>query len=159
MSKRRQHGNETRPDATTDALLALALTAANSEVNHISQLNAAGITPALQVTWISSPVTPKVSGKFLVIGVISATDATVDELVTAQLYRDPVNATGAPGGTAIGPIVLATNASANGVTATIAWIDTVSTTATHTWGISLVAGHNLTVGVNNAAIIAIELPG
>jgi hypothetical protein len=115
--------------------------------------------PATSITWISGPFTTRVSGKVLVCGFLSGTDATVDEVVTGQLIRDPTAATGAPGGSAQGGTPITTNASAAGFQLVAFWIDSVAIGSTHTWGINAVAAHAISVPTAGAVMLLVELPG
>ena len=124
--------------------------------------NSAPIGPATQVTWISPPFTPKVSGRVKIIATLFVNDVTVDDPVSYQLVRDPVAATGAPGGTLIGSVVKQDAGHTSGdATVTLTWIDVVAPPfVAHTWGITglSAAGHNLTVATAGATTVLEELP-
>jgi hypothetical protein len=131
--------------------------------NERADTNAITIGPASELTFISGPLTPRVSGRVLLVASIYATDATVDEPVSVFLTRDPTASTGAPGGTLIGPTNSQTASGHVGgfVSGALTWIDSASKGVAHTWGITLFSpgGHNLTVPTFSASIVAIELPG
>ena len=146
-----------RAQATASA--AVAALSNNDGVRNINPLG-----PAPQLTFIGPAVTPKVSGKFMVIGTISVTDATVDDTCTVQLYRDPTSATGAPGGTPIGAPTPVAAGHTSGIAAGFAaTTDSVGGPpfAAHHYGISIVSatGANLSLADFNAELVIVELPG
>lgn len=123
------------------------------------ETNANPIGAAAIVTYISAAFTPQTSGRVRISAVFSAIDATAGDELIFQLYRNPTNATGAPGGTAIGPVATTTAQSAS-ISGTLVWIDTVPINAAATWGISVASGgaHNVSLGSGTCSITLEELP-
>jgi hypothetical protein len=142
----------------------LALSAPRTLTSR-ADTNAAQIGPAHIVTFISGPLTPIFSGRVEVIAQVYAVDdAASDSNIKVFLSRDPVNSTGAPGGTPIGATGPRTGSDAvsGDVLGTLSWIDTVTKGVAHQWGITLdltaAAGNTLTISALSAAITLKELP-
>ena len=132
--------------------------------NHSNSISAA-VGPDPQVTLISNPITPKVSGKFRITAQLCVNDATVDDPVSFSLVRDPTSATGAPGGTPLPPTVPAkqdAGHTSGDATVTLTYIDAIPLgSGAHVWGITALsaAGHNLTLAAGTSIITLEELPG
>lgn len=147
-------------EARVNRALAYATAAFGSGQNTHETLFAIPVGPATQVTAISLPFTPKISGKVKVIAALTVTDAAVDDDVTFQIIQNPTSATGAPGGVALGSILHVDSGHVSGhATATppvLAFNLPLNTPAT--FGITAKSvGNNLTT-VSGILIIE-ELPG
>lgn len=155
-----------------EALVQLALSRAAGAyraivalANNAASMNAGGALVGNVVTWSSAPITSKASGKYLVIAGLSGLVDAVDILTTSQLQKTVTPLVGPPVTTAIGPTWLQT---AGHVTADFAvyaaWIDnsgvTPATGGTVTYKIVLTGsgGHSVTIAIDQALILYVELP-
>lgn len=150
-------------EAEAQRAKASAAAAVSAGSNHNEAMPAAPIGPAAEVTWIGNPITPRVSGKFRVTACCTVLDTAVDDAIVFQLVRDPTAATGAPGGTRVGPQQEQDSGHVSGhASVSITWIDDVGGPpfAAHKWGITAASGAgNLSINQDQSVVVVEELPG
>ncbi len=119
-----------------------------------------GVVPGsgnAQITAISPAFTPTATGRLLVIAMISGSDATVDDPILLQVYRNPTSTTGAPGGVALGSDPETSSSHVGGLFfGVLSYVETVPVGTSVKYGISATASHLLTGEV--ASFTIIELP-
>jgi hypothetical protein len=134
--------------------------AENALSNNVTTLGpAANVGPNPQVTFISKSFTPTISGKVLILADATGHDSSNNDPVAYQLLRDPTSATGAAGGTPIGPSQQLEAGGSGDFGNNYMFTDTVAVGTTHTWGLNCIGGvGNLTLIKNGCSFVILELP-
>ncbi len=120
-----------------------------------------GVVPGsgnAQITAISPAFTPTATGRLLVIAMISGSDATVDDPISLQVYRNPTSTTGAPGGVALGSDPETSSSHVGGLFfGVLSYVETVPVGTSVKYGISATSPESLLTG-EVASFTIIELP-